>query len=380
MFDLYYVRTGPPSDRPLVVVPGGPGVASVWQYRALRNRLTRLGIDALMVEHRGVGLSRRDDAGADLPAEAITVDQVLDDCAAVLDDARAHTVDIYGTSYGSYLAAGMGVRYPERIRSMVLDSPVLSAADIHAMRRALRELLLDGSTPDAVRLASKVRRLIDRGRLTPSSAEAVSAVYGYGGVELLERQLDLLLRGRTLLWRGIERMGTFAIRKVPYRNEIDLAGRIAFRELDYVGEPDGLPLDPSVSMRLMRDQIAGPTPQFETEPYDLTVAMPGFSWPTVVLSGGRDLTTPPALAERVAGLIPGASLVRLPTAAHSVLDFRRRAALEVILAVRGGDYAGLPGRAAELDALPAPPAIRLLTSAIAATAAFEHVLPVAVTS
>ncbi|MCV7081073.1 hypothetical protein H7H37_06990 [Mycolicibacterium insubricum] len=35
---------------------------------------------------------------------------------------------------------------------------------------------------------------------------------------------------------------------------------------------------------------------FEGEPYDLPAAMPAFDWPTAVLSGGRDLTTPPAIA------------------------------------------------------------------------------------
>lgn len=378
-FNLYYVRTGPPSDHPLVVIPGGPGVASVQQYRGLRKRLAHLGVDVIMVEHRGVGLSRHDDEGADLPPEAITVDQVVDDIAAVLDAAELSCVDVYGTSYGSYLAAGVGVRHSGRIRSMVLDSPVLSADDIHAVRAALRGLLLDGRTPDTIRLAPKVRQLLDRGMLTPASVDIVTAVYGLGGVELLDRQLDLLVRGHTLLWRGIEHLGMITVRKVPYRNEVDLAGRIALRELDYVGQPDGLPLDPSVSMRLKVDQIPGATIGFESEPYDLTAEMPGFSWPTVVLSGGRDLTTPPAIAERVAALIPGATLVRLPTAAHSVLDFRDRAAAEVIMAVRRGEQGELRSHAAELDALPVSPAIRLLTSAITVAAAFEHVLPSAVT-
>jgi proline iminopeptidase len=40
-----------------------------------------------MVEHRGVGMSRHDNAGADLTPEALTIEQVVDDIAAVLDDA-----------------------------------------------------------------------------------------------------------------------------------------------------------------------------------------------------------------------------------------------------------------------------------------------------
>src|SRR6185436_12774088 len=133
-FDLFYVRTGPESAHPLVIIPGGPGVASVQLYKGLRRRAAAQGIDTIMVEHRGVGMSRHDDSGADLPPEAITVEQVVDDVVAVLDDAGVAEAVLYGTSYGTYIAAGVGVRHPERVHAMVLDSPVLSASDIEAVR------------------------------------------------------------------------------------------------------------------------------------------------------------------------------------------------------------------------------------------------------
>ncbi len=82
-------------------------------------------------------------------------------------------------------------------------------------------------------------------------------VYEYGGVGLLARQLDLLLHGRTLLWAGLSRALRITRRKTPYRHEDDLVGRIAFRELNFAGEPDGLPLDPSVVMREIHDPAAG---------------------------------------------------------------------------------------------------------------------------
>lgn len=368
-FDLFYVRTGPLSAHPVVVIPGGPGVASVQLYKGLRRHAAARGLDVMMIEHRGVGLSRHDDAGADLPPEAITVDQVVDDIAAVLDDAGMDTAVMYGTSYGSYLAAGFGVRHPERVRAMVLDSPVLSARDIGAVRAAIRGLLLGGP------LAPKVRRLIADGVMTPSAAHIATMSYGIGGTGLLDRQLDLLLSCHTLLWRAMERVDQVVARKVPYRNEMDLVGRIAFRELDYIGEPDGLPFDPSEAMRQMADQIPGPTPDFESEPYDLVRAMPRFDWPTVVISGGRDLTTPPAVAREVASLIPGATPVGLPTAGHSVLDTRERAALRIARAVARGDIAGLPSQTAELDELPVNPALRLLFSWVGAAASVERILP-----
>src|SRR6476659_2144184 len=148
-FDLYYVRTGTESAHPLVFIPGGPGIASVQLYKGLRKRAAEQGLDVIMVEHRGVGMSRHDDAGADLPPEALTVDQVVDDIAAVLDDVSVQSADVYGTSYGTYVAAGVGVRHPHRVHAMILDSPVLSARDIESVRDAVRGLLLDGTGRDS---------------------------------------------------------------------------------------------------------------------------------------------------------------------------------------------------------------------------------------
>src|ERR1700733_15113874 len=118
-FDLYYVRAGRKSAHPLVIIPGGPGVAALQVYRGLRRRAAAAGLDVIMVEHRGVGMSRHDDAGADLPPRALTIEQVVDDLVAVLDDAHVDKAVLYGTSYGTYIAAGAGVRHPQRVHGMI---------------------------------------------------------------------------------------------------------------------------------------------------------------------------------------------------------------------------------------------------------------------
>lgn len=79
-------------------------MASMLVYKGLRRRAAAAGLDVIMIEHRGVGMSRHDDSGADLPPEAFTIDQVVDDIAAVLDDAHVDSAVIYGTSYGTYIA------------------------------------------------------------------------------------------------------------------------------------------------------------------------------------------------------------------------------------------------------------------------------------
>ncbi|MCX2934087.1 alpha/beta fold hydrolase [Mycobacterium sp. CVI_P3] len=371
-FDLYYVRTGRKTKHPVVIVPGGPGAASIALYRGLRRRAAAAGLDVIMIEHRGIGMSRHNDAGADLPPEALTVEQVVDDVAAVLDDAQVDRAIIYGTSYGTYIAAGVGVRHPNRVHAMILDSPLLAGDDIEVVRRALRNVLWHGEEPETKDLALKVRRLVDDGVMTPTAAQLAAAVYGFGGAPLLDRQLDLLLQGRHLLWTGMGRVAELMVgRKAPYRNETDLVGRIAYRELNYAGTPDGLPLDPAVAMR---DFAPGDT-SFDAEPFDLVAEMPNFIWPTVVISGGRDLTTPPEVADRVAGLIPGSVLVRLATTGHSVLDSKERAALRIASVLAAGRQADLPEQAGALDAMPTRPALRLMVSAIGAAARIEAALP-----
>ncbi len=371
-FDLYYVRAGRKSAHPLVIIPGGPGAASVALYRGVRRRAAAAGLDVLMIEHRGVGMSRHDDAGADLPPQALTIEQAVDDLVAVLDDAQVGKAILYGTSYGTYLAAGVGVRHPQRVHGMILDSPVLSGDDIDEVRAAIRRVLWDGTDSENRDLAPKVRQLVGDGVLTPAAGQVAAAMYGFGGPALLGRQLDLLLRGRQGLWTVLDNVTRRLVaRKAPYRNEPDLVELIGFRELNYGGVPDGKPLDPAAAYR----DFASDPVEFEAEPYDLTAEMPKFSWPTVAVSGGRDLITPPAVADRIASLIPGAVLVRLPTAGHSALDSREQAALQIAKAVADGQIDTLPARAAVLDALPGGPLIRLMVAAIGAATVVEGVIP-----
>ncbi|BBX68973.1 alpha/beta hydrolase [Mycolicibacterium psychrotolerans] len=374
-FDVYYVRTGRKSAHPLLVIPGGPGAASVALYRAFRRRAAVAGLDVIMVEHRGVGLSRHDDRGADLPPEALTVRAVVDDLAAVLDDAQVDKAIVYGASYGTYLAAGLGKSHPSRVHAMVLDSPLLSCADIAEVRAMTRRVLWDGTVPGTADLAAKVRRLVGDGVVSSKDVQLIGDMYGVAGPEVLCRQLNLLLAGHDWLWAAVGFGARNLLeRKTPYQHEPDLVERIAYRELNYGAEPDGKPLDPAVALR----EMASGDVDFEAEPYDLASAMPGFAWPTAVLTGGRDLTTPPAVAHRVTDLIPGSVLVDLPTAGHSMLDTREHAALQVCRAVVAGQIDELPSRAAELDALPANLSVRLLVAAIRLAASAEGKVPDAV--
>jgi proline iminopeptidase len=371
-FDLFYVRSGEVSDHPLVFIPGGPGAASVALYRGLRKRLAGEGLDVIMVEHRGVGMSRHDDEGADLPPEALTITSAVADIAAVLDDAEVDRAVVYGASYGTYLAAGLGVEHPDRVHQMVLDSPLLSADDVDLVRAAVRRVLWDGAEEGTAELAAKVRELVEADVLSPAATQLAADLYGLGGPELLEQQLDLLLQGRDWVW-GAVGLGTrlLAERKTPFHNEPDLVGRIGYRELNYGAVPDGLPLDPAVALR----EMATGEVDFVAEPYDLIEAMPRFDWPTAVVSGGRDLTTPRSVATRIVELIPDSVLVDMPTTGHSIVDLKENSARAIIKAVDAGEIRELPSRAPQFDADPSPLSVRLLKKAISTAAVAESAVP-----
>ena len=72
---------------------------------------------------------------------------------------------MYGTSYGTYIAAGVGVRHPGRVHAMILDSPVLSRPPTsrRAARRCAGCCCSGADRPDTADLAPKVRQLVDEG-------------------------------------------------------------------------------------------------------------------------------------------------------------------------------------------------------------------------
>lgn len=348
-FDLGYVRTGPASSTPAVVIPGGPGLASVLPYHAFRRRAGKRGLDVLMVEHRGTGLSRADLADKDLPAAAMTIRAVVDDIAAVLDAEGVDRAVVYGSSYGSYLAQGFGAWHPDRVAGMVLDSTMTSAHDHFAVRAHARELLWDGRSAQTAPAARLLRGLVTSGAINLDEASDVARiVYEFAGPHTLHKLLEAKARGRaSRLWRWIASLGAQETGKVsPFVMEFDLVGRIAFRELNYAPEPDGGPFDPATGFRALATRYE----PFECEPLDLPAHWTHFDWPLAVLSGERDLRTPRPAAERVVHATPNGALVPLPATGHSALDTHAQASLAAITAVKdrthrelGADDVGLAG-------------------------------------
>lgn len=349
-FDLTYVRTVPSSRRPgtlpAVVIPGGPGLGSVLPYRTLRRIAAKRGLDLIMVEHRGVGLSRRDTSGMDLPPSAMRIDEVVNDIAAVLDKERVQIAHFVGSSYGSYLASSFGAVYPARVAGMLLDSALQSSDHLEIERTTVRQRLWDAG--DATSRA--VQELSATGIDQRILLDVARAAYELGGTELLLPLIHQRMHSpRSGTWRMLEAYATrdASIKRLPGIYEFDLAGTIGFRELGYGGRPDGLPLDPALTYA----PLASRFPPFAGEPRNLRTAMTSASWPLVLLSGARDLRTPPAIAESLASAAPDAVLVSIANG-HSALDTHPVALLNALSWLMSGRHHDLPDITRALDQLP----------------------------
>lgn len=375
-FDLAYLREHPGAGPVVLVVPGGPGIAVPLPYRGVRRRAARAGLDVIMVEHRGVGLSRHDLEGADLPAEALTVTQVVEDLRAVLDAEGIDRALVSGSSYGAYVAAALAVTHPERVRGLVLDAPVLGAHDFATVREHARALLWRGDAPgidaETSRVAAKIRTLVQRDGLDPLPLGAsVLPLYDLGGAALVERYLDQLVVSRAPLttWLlGRITTGGSARTRVPHLLETDLVAPIAYGELRFASPVDGKIFDPGLTLG------ADDAPPFTGESFDLDTQLAVVTCPAVVLCGDRDLTTPLPIARRVAADLPDATLVVLPGHGHSALDARPGILLAALRALDRGTQRELPARARRLVAAGGGGLTSLLLPAVRALLALDRLL------
>jgi pimeloyl-ACP methyl ester carboxylesterase len=210
--DLHVERLrGQPPDLPvLVALAGGPGqsATSVRWDRVLTT--VRDAVQLVVFDQRGTGLSgaleslaskckklaksdkppvkRRCDRQLG-PAGAFyrTIDSVLD-VDAVRAALGVERLIVLGVSYGTFVAAEYARRFPDRVQSLVLDSPVGPQGDevpdvatAHASERVLAALCAGGACPgvtadpvaDTAALVRRLARRPLRGKVRVPGKQAV---------------------------------------------------------------------------------------------------------------------------------------------------------------------------------------------------------------
>jgi pimeloyl-ACP methyl ester carboxylesterase len=133
---LYYEEHG--EGAPIACIHGTGSSALVWGDAV--EKLARLG-RVITYDRRGHTRSERPE-----PYERTTVTEHADDAAALLDALAAVPAVVIGRSYGGTVATDLALRYPDRVRALVLleaDAPGLApAADgwVSGLNDRLREV------------------------------------------------------------------------------------------------------------------------------------------------------------------------------------------------------------------------------------------------
>jgi pimeloyl-ACP methyl ester carboxylesterase len=252
---LYYEDTG--TGVPVLLINGqGMTLDSSWRTTEVLSRSFRV----LAFDNRDTGRS----TFTPLPYSVL---QMADDAVAVLDAADAESAHVYGVSLGGIVALDLALRYPDRVRGLVLGAttPGGPTAIPH--------------DPLALTFFARV------GAMAPEEAEWAAVPYTYG-------------------------IGTR--RDHGERIAEDIARRLASR-------PDNLPM---ATLAYIHQVAVAAT-------HNRMLSIAGISAPTLIVHGAEDAIMSPENARIMASTIPGAELQLWPDAGHCYVTDEPRADEEI---------------------------------------------------
>lgn len=328
---------------------------------------------------------------------------------------------LYGVSYGTKVALAYAAAYPQRVEALILDSAltidgpdVLRRSTFASVSRVLRELCSGsacrGLRQSVTRILSRTARKLAKGRVKGrvTAPDGSRVTFRIGEQDLF----DVLLAGdlnptlraelpgsmrafldgdRTPLTRlavraqGLTGVATQQL-SLPDNDALFLATRC--EESFFPGDRFA-----SRSTRISQARAAiAALPTRNYAPFSRTVALnaemivPCASWPvasatpvpggavpavrTLVLEGSTDLRTPLLTGQAVAAGIPGAQVLEVPFAGHSVLGSEPRdcAARAVTTFLGGSRVSACPRISNPFVPTPTPPTrLRRVTGRTKAT-------------
>jgi esterase len=149
---LYYEEHG--QGPPILCVHGSPSSSLLWG--AAVPELARLG-RVIAYDRRGCGRSERP-----VPYDMTSVAEQADDAAALLEALAATPAAVIGRSYGGEIATDLALRYPERVRALVLleGAPLSLSAEAVAWFESFRRQVLAAAAKDPTTVGEMVMRLV----------------------------------------------------------------------------------------------------------------------------------------------------------------------------------------------------------------------------
>lgn len=121
---LHYDQIGRSSAPPVLMIQGLGADKHLWDLQRY----------VLASRYRVVAHDNRGAGKSDKPFGAYSLEQMADDAIAVLDHAGIESAHVVGASMGGAITQIIGVKYPERVRSLSL---VCTACRNHPWRREL---------------------------------------------------------------------------------------------------------------------------------------------------------------------------------------------------------------------------------------------------
>ena len=182
---IWYRVTGQGTQTPILMLHGGPGTPSYYL-----NPLSPLGKDRKVITFDQLGCGRSD---AITDTTLMTIDNFVEQINTLLSALQIDKVHLYGHSWGTMLGVDYYLKYPQKIKSLILASPCLSAdmwvrdADslISTLPDGVQIILhnnINGVPQDSAVLAKAVNVYSNSfyTRKTPVSADIDSANSGTG--------------------------------------------------------------------------------------------------------------------------------------------------------------------------------------------------------
>jgi len=128
--ELYYERQG--SGEPLLLIPG---LGLDHSYYRLAEPLLRSHVETVGIDLRGIGQSRKDLA-------EYTAELWADDLAALIVELGLGSAHVLGSSLGGTIALAMGVRHPDKVRSLTIVGGFSEITRSVELNYALRKKLI----------------------------------------------------------------------------------------------------------------------------------------------------------------------------------------------------------------------------------------------
>ncbi len=168
---LHYRVTGRRSGPPVLMIQGLGADKHGWDLQRL----------ALAPRYHTIAHDNRGAGRSDKPHGAYSLEQMAADAIAVLDHVGVDDAHIVGASMGGVIAQLIGLRHPERVRSLTL---ACTACEHHAWRR---ELLAEWAEIAQTRGMGAMTSVAARWVIGPRSFRRLSPAVGWMGPLALSR-------------------------------------------------------------------------------------------------------------------------------------------------------------------------------------------------